>query len=85
MSNLEDLAAKAIAKMNKRITNEVFMLIQNDRELMQEYLKCVEDKGSQHVNQHIGHQVKKKYGLTNDTTREENPACTLIQSHQQFI
>ena len=28
--------------------------------------------------------VKEKYGLNNTTDREDNPSCTLIQSHQKF-
>ena len=34
--------------------------------------------------QTIGKKVKKAYGLTNINDREDNPSCTLIQSHQKF-
>ncbi len=33
-----ELGLTAIKMLNKRITNEVFLIIQNDRELMYEYL-----------------------------------------------
>jgi hypothetical protein len=79
-----ELGLKAIKMLNKRITNEVFLIIQNDRELMYEYLRLVESKGLDTVNQSIGKEVKKQYGLTNIDDREDNPSCTLIQSHQKF-
>ena len=78
------IAQKAIDKMNKRITNEIFMIIQNDRELMHEYLRAVESDGLDTVNQTIGKKVKAAYQLTNINDREDNPSCTLIQSHQKF-
>lgn len=80
----KELAKKAITRMNKRITNEIFMLIQNDRELMRDYLRVVEEKGLDKVNQTIGKEVKDAYGLKNVDDREDNPDCTLIQSHQKF-
>ena len=78
-----DIAKQAISRLNKRITNEVFLTIQSDRELMQHYLRAVEKDGLDKVNQCIGKQVKVSYGL-NNADREENPSCTLIQSHQRF-
>lgn len=78
------IAETAIAKLNKRITNEVFLIIQNNRELMYEYLRAVDRDGLDTVNQAIGKAVKKAYQLTNIDDREDNPSCTLIQSHQKF-
>jgi hypothetical protein len=79
----EEIAQTAIAKMNKKITNEIFLIIQNDRELMHEYLRAVEANGLDTVNQQIGKEVKGSYNL-NDDGRENKPSCTLIQSHQKF-
>lgn len=79
-----EIAQEAIAKMNKRITNEIFLIIQNDRSLMHEYLLAVEESGLESVNQQIGKAVKFHYQLSNITEREDNPSCTLIQSHQKF-
>ncbi|MHC4124368.1 MAG: hypothetical protein ACYSSI_12405 [Planctomycetota bacterium] len=69
--------------MNRRITNEIFLIIQNDPELMYEYLRAVEEKGLDTTNQTIGKIVKKEYKLTN-LDREGCPSCTLIKSHQKF-
>ena len=79
-----EIAAEAISRMNKRITNEIFLIIQNDRDLMQAYLRTVAEHGLDLTNQTIGKEVKRAYGLINIDDREENPSCTLIQSHQRF-
>lgn len=80
----KDLANRAISVMNKRITNEIFIIIQNDKDLMHDYLRLVETEGLDRVNQEVGKAVKSAYGLANIDDRENNPACTLIQSHQKF-
>ncbi len=80
----KEIAQEAIRKMNKKITNEVFLIIQNDRKLMYEYLKAVEQSKLDTVNQAIGKEVKSSYQLVNINEREDNPDCTLIQSHQKF-
>ena len=80
----KEIAQEAIRKMNKKITNEVFLMIQNDRKLMYEYLKAVEQSKLDTVNQAIGKEVKISYQLVNINEREDNPDCTLIQSHQKF-
>ena len=79
-----DIANEAISRLNKRITNEVFLVIQNDRELMQAYLRAVEDDHLDSINRQIGRRVKERYSLENADDREDNPSCTLIQSHQKF-
>jgi hypothetical protein len=80
----KEIAEEAIKKMNKRITNDIFLIIQNDRELMKVYLRAVEESGLDTVNQTIGREVRRAYGLSNIDDREDNPSCTLIQSHQKF-
>ncbi len=80
----EEIGQNAIAQLNKRITNEVFLIIQNNPELMLEYLRAVERDGLDTVNKIIGKEVKTSYQLINVNDREDNPSCTLIQSHQKF-
>lgn len=82
--NANEIAKEAISLLNKRITNEIFLIIQNDRTLMKEYLRAIEKDGLDSVNQAIGKAVKDSYNLVNIDEREDNPTCTLIQSHQQF-
>lgn len=80
----KQVAEEAIRRLNKKITNEIFLIIQNDRNLMKEYLRAVETNGLDLINQTIGREVKNAYGLVNINDREDNPSCTLIQSHQKF-
>ena len=82
--NAKEVAQEAIGILNKKLTNEVFMIIQNNRKLMQAYLRAVEASGLDTVNQLIGKEVRDAYGLGKMNDREENPSCTLIQSHQKF-
>ena len=80
-----ELVDEVIALKNKTITDEVFLLIQNNRDFMQKYLQLVHEKGVKTVNQNIGKMVKTKYNLTNDTERNYEPISTLIAtSHQVF-
>ena len=44
--NAKEIAQKAIEILNKKITNEVFLTIQNNRPLMLEYLRAVESNRS---------------------------------------
>lgn len=83
-NEVNEIAEKAISRMNKKITNEIFLIIQNDRDLMKDYLRAVQSDGLDSVNQTIGKKVKSSYGLVNMNDREDNPSCTLIQSHQKF-
>ena len=80
----KEIAEEAIKRMNKKITNEIFLTIQNDRDLMKEYLRSIKDNTLDTVNQIIGKEVKKAYRLVNINDREDDPSCTLIQSHQKF-
>ena len=80
----DEIAERAIGKINRRITNLIFLEIQNDRDLMHDYLRCVEQRGLDTTNKMIGKAVKREYGLTNAAEREHDPSCTLIQSHQIF-
>lgn len=82
--NAKEIAQEAIGILNKKITNEVFLTIQSNRSLMLKYLKAVESNGLDSVNQTIGKEVKAAYQLININDREDNPSCTLIQSHQKF-
>lgn len=80
----KQIAREAIQELNKKLTDEIFLLIQSNRKLMYEYLKAVEEKGLDTVNQQIGKEIKSAYKLSNAADRANNPTSTLIQSHQKF-
>jgi hypothetical protein len=73
----EKFAKEAIAKFNERITDEIFLFIQNDRILMQKYLRTVEKHTLDKTNQKIGKQIKDLYNFIN-IGRENSPSSTLI-------
>jgi hypothetical protein len=81
---VKEFADKVISIKNKKLTDEVFLLVQNDHELMKEYLELVHLHGVQAVNSQIGKQVAQRYGLTKDEGRNHEPESTLILSHQVF-
>jgi hypothetical protein len=81
---IRNLVDKVISRKNKTITDEVFLLIQNDRGFMREYLDLVREKGLDVVNRHIGKMVMTRYGLTHDEGRNTEPESTLISSHTKF-
>jgi hypothetical protein len=82
---IKDLVDRVISRKNKRITDEVFLLIQTDREFMRDYLGLVHEKGLDVVNRYIGKMVMQRYGLTRDDGRNESPESVLISSHKEFV
>ncbi|MCC8020302.1 MAG: hypothetical protein LIO85_11110 [Rikenellaceae bacterium] len=83
-STIKEFADRVIGLKNKSITDEIFLLIQNDKDLMREYLRLVDKNKLDTVNKLIGKRIKERYGLTNDVGRNECPESTLISSHQEF-
>ncbi len=75
------IAQDAIVKLNERITNEIFLIIQNDKELMKKYLRIIEKYALDLVNQSIGKEIKNYYKLINHT--QINLYYMLFQSHEQ--
>ncbi|RTR40291.1 hypothetical protein EKG38_06130 [Shewanella canadensis] len=80
----KEIAQAAISELNQKLTNEIFLIIQDNRELMQAYLKAIETGSVESVNTAIGKEIKAIYQLEDFDGREENPSCTLIKSHQMF-
>jgi hypothetical protein len=84
MTPVATFAEQVTSRFAKRITDQVFLLIQSDRELMFQYLRLVEQHGLMNVNQQIGKHIKSRFNLTNDDSRQDSPTSLLIQSHQEF-
>ena len=82
--DIEELANEAMSRFNKRITNEIFLMIQSDRDLMRGYLECVQAHGADTSNRGIGKAVKQRYRLENGAYREHEQSSPLISSHQTF-
>jgi len=83
-ADIDAFVERVIAQKNKQITDEVFLLIQNDRIFMRDYLRLIEENNFNVVNMRIGKLVKTAYNLTNDQSRNDTPTSTLIKSFQEF-
>jgi len=82
---INDFINEVISIKNKQITDEVFLLIQNNKEIMQKYLLLVQEHGLGTINRQIGFAVYKKYGLTPEIGNiSSDPKSTLITTHQKF-
>lgn len=82
--SLQSLLDEVLDRFAKDITDQVFLMIQEDRELMQKYLAAVSEHDLGSVNRAIGKAVKARFQLENLPTREESPLSTLIKSHQEY-
>lgn len=63
MSQISEFSDKVLSRFADSITDYVFLTIQDDRELMLEYLRLVSDTKLDTVNQQIGKKVKERFGL----------------------
>lgn len=82
--NTEEIAATAVSRIKERLTDEVFLLIQTDRELMADYLHEVEAHGWKAVNQTIGRVVKRAFPGIENKCRNRQPESVLVQSFTEF-
>lgn len=82
--DLANFTQKVLENFRLRITDEVFLMIQNDRVLMRDYLQAVSENGKDTVNRYLGKAVKKEFDLEDLPSRQEEPKSTLIGSHQEY-
>lgn len=88
---MEDLVRDAVRQLMTDVTDHIFSLIQNDRDLMSRYLHLVAQVGDlRAVNKGIADEVKRQLSLNtlfdeNGNPVENNqPHSLLIQSYTQF-
>lgn len=82
MMTPNEIAEEAIRRMNQKMTDKIFLIIENDRDLMREYLMTAKESsgGFDTVNQMIGKKVKDFYEFENGD--EENyPVSKLIKTY----
>lgn len=82
--DLNEFVNEVLDRFSQEITDQVFLMVQDDRELMQKYLAAVSDKGKDTVNRSMGKAIKTRFALENLPMREAAPVSTLIKSHQEF-
>lgn len=82
---LKNFKELVVEKFCATITDKVFLMIQNDRELMRDYLDIISQNNSvANVNGQIAKEIKKRFNLENKDLRNCNPESFLIQSHEEF-
>lgn len=80
---------KALKQFKERMTDNLFVMIQNDRELFLEWNKLTKDIEMNFINGEIAKETKKKFRLTDKNIkkkkiRNEKPKSVLIESFQEF-
>lgn len=80
---IKDFAEKALEKFTTDITDRLFLSIQNDKELMQDYLNLLENNKRHIVNSEIAKAVKNTFNLQN-IGESQTPKSTLIKTFEQF-
>lgn len=64
MSDVKQFTDKVIAKFAEEITDQVFLMIENDKDLMKEYLDLVDKNSLIQLSTEIGKAVKSKFCST---------------------
>lgn len=82
---IKDFNDKVIKKFTNEITDLIFLYIQNDEELMTEYLDLLSTKDRKTVNSQLGKAIKKKFDVENDIDDDGNsirnePRSVLIKT-----
>lgn len=78
----EKFAQDVVEKFSKELTDLVFLFIENDKNLMHEYLRLVSDYDLDKVNRDLGKKIKEKFNVEN-IGRTGATKSKLIQSYTQ--
>lgn len=84
MSQFDNFFNEVFDKFSKDITDKIFLMIENDPELMDKYSSLVGDdkKVKDKLNTELGRAIKKKYNLEN-IKENNNPESSLIKSYTE--
>jgi hypothetical protein len=80
---MDKFTKKVLDRFSKEITDQVFLYIQNDKELMRDYLHLINKNDLKIVNSSIAKAIKSRYNLTN-LAKKGKPESSLIQSYEEF-
>lgn len=86
--NVEQFMGKAMPRFETKATQEItdlfFLFVQNDKELMKDYLDTVAQTGDlQTVNREISRRLAKELQVVSTGVKNENPSSNLIQSFSE--
>lgn len=81
---MKDFCDKLLAAFDNQITDSVFCYIQNDKELMKDYLHLIaEKKNLGVVNRYIGKRIAERYKLQSKDLKGI-PTNNLIQTYSEL-
>jgi len=83
MNDLTKFKEKVISKFTENLTDYVFQMIENDRELLSSYLHLLQSHNLKSLNMTIASEIKRCYDL-DEKGINKKPKSKLIQSHQTF-
>jgi hypothetical protein len=84
MSQFDNFFNEVFDKFSKDITDRIFLMIENDPELMDKYSSLVgnDKKVKDELNSELGKEIRKKYDLEN-LKKNKNPESSLIKSYRE--
>jgi hypothetical protein len=83
--DLPTFKKKIVESFCEKITDKVFLMIQNDRELMHDYLQIIAQNNTvANVNSQIAKAIKDRFKLENKHFKNSDPESVLIQTHEVF-
>ena len=83
-SDISQFTQSVLNEFTERLTDQVFLFIENDRELLGQYLHTVEGKELDTVNAHIEQAIKLHFGLESKGEKCNTPNSKLIQGYEKF-
>ena len=82
---LEDFKDDVLQRFTREIADQFFLYIENDRDLLHEYLSILgKENGTDETNQYLVQAVKKYFGL-NEQGENHAPKSKLLASYTRFI
>lgn len=84
MNDFEEFSDKLMENVTSNLTDIVFQIIENDRELLHDYMLLLQNNKLNVLNSNIAKMVKKRFNLSNADLRNAQPKSKLIQSYQEF-
>ena len=85
-TTLSQFCDEVLNEFRNNITDAVFCYLQNDKELMRNYLALVRnlDKGKQTINSQLAQAITREFGLKSTKRIKETPNSVLIESFSEL-
>jgi hypothetical protein len=82
---IKEFKQKVMDKFCEELTDQVFLMIEQDRNLLHEYMLLIaQNKSLSNINSQIAKAVKNRFDLDNKHQENKNPNSKLIQAHERF-